>query len=100
MIGNPCSGLRSLIAFMAMGALIAHISTSSIKKGIIIFTAAVPAAFLSNIIRTICLILVAHSIGIEYAAPDYWFHDFSGLGVFGLGLGGLLLLARVMNGKA
>lgn len=99
LIGNPCSGLRSLIAFMAMGALIGYLKNFSSPKWIFIFLLSIPVAFFSNIMRTISLILVANHWGTQTASPDHWYHDFSGLAAFAIGLTLLLFLGWVLEWK-
>jgi len=85
LVGNPCSGLRSLISFLALGALFAYmINTSNLKKWLL-FILAVPVALLSNIVRVPILILISHYWGLEAAAPESFWHDASGIFVFILG---------------
>ena len=85
LVGNPCSGLRSLISFLALGALFAYmINTSTLKKWVL-FISAVPVALLSNIVRVPILILISHYWGLEAAAPESFWHDASGILVFVIG---------------
>ena len=86
LVGNPCSGLRSLISFLALGAVFAYmINISSLKKWVL-FLLAVPVALLSNIVRVPILILVSHYWGLEAAAPESFWHGASGILVFILGV--------------
>jgi len=94
LIGNPCSGLRSLIAFLAMGALVGYLSTNSWKKMLFIILLSIPIAFVSNMARSVTLVLVANRWGSAAASPDRWFHDFSGFAVFAFGLSILLIIVR------
>lgn len=100
LIGNPCSGLRSLIAFLAMSTLIGYLKASSVKKWILILLLSIPIGFFSNIVRTVSLILVANRWGTEASSPDHWFHDFSGMAVFAVGLAMLLGLGRILEWKS
>jgi exosortase len=99
-VGNPCSGLRSLIAFLAMGALIAHTSASSRRNWLLVFLMSAPIAIFSNITRTVSLIMVANKWGTKAASPEHWFHDTSGLAVFALGLVLLLFVTKVLKWKS
>lgn len=94
-IGNPCSGLRSLIAFLAMGAIIGYLYARTKAKWALIIIATIPIAFLANISRTIFLILIAVFFGLEYSSPDYWLHDASGIAVFAIGFALLVGVVKV-----
>jgi exosortase len=96
-IDNPCSGLRSLIAFASMGALVGHLRVSTWKKGLGVFVLSIPVAFLSNLMRTVGLVVVAHRWGVEAASTGHWFHSFSGMVAFIVGLVLLLCFARLLE---
>ncbi len=86
LVGNPCSGLRSLVSFLALSSVFAYVSTlTNIKKSILFFSA-IPIALISNIIRVPLLILISHYWGIDAAAPDTFVHTASGIFVFAIGL--------------
>ena len=97
LVGNPCSGLRSLIAFLALGAVFAYLTPVSIGKKWILFFITIPIALLSNVVRIPILILVSHYWGLEAAAPDTWVHTGSGMLVFILGFLLLLASAKVLE---
>lgn len=97
LVGNPCSGLRSLIAFMTLGAVYAHISRFSVSRKWILFLLSIPIAVLSNIVRVPMLILTAHYYGIAAASPDSVWHDASGLMVFVIGFALLFLAGRALE---
>jgi len=84
-VGNPCSGLRSLISFLALGALFAYIINTSNFKKWVLFLLAVPVALISNMLRVPILILIANFWGLEAAAPESFWHGASGIFVFILG---------------
>jgi len=95
LVGDPCSGLRSLISFLALGALLTQfIHGSFLKKGLF-FLLAFPIAFISNIIRIVLLLLVSYIYGEKVALG--FFHDFSGMMVFILGFLGLLALTKLLK---
>ncbi len=93
LVGNPCSGLRSLMAFMALGSICAYMASLSTIKKWFIFLLAIPIALLSNIVRVPILILASHYWGLKAAAPGTMVHTGSGMLVFIIGF--LLLLASV-----
>jgi exosortase len=86
LVGNPCSGLRSLISFLAIGSVFAYYHSSSNIKKLTVFLMSIPIALASNIIRVLMLILIAHYKGIEYSMPESFWHDASGIIVFVIGL--------------
>ena len=97
LVGNPCSGLRSLISFLALGALFAYmINTSNLKKWFL-FIISIPVALMSNIVRVPILILISHYWGLEAAAPESFWHDASGIFVFVLGFCLLFLAGKVLE---
>lgn len=98
LVGNPCSGLRSLIAFLAMGALFAYFSHLSKARKIILFVLAVPIAIASNLVRVPILIFWSYKWGLESAAPDTLVHTGSGFVVFILGILLLMAAQRLLGG--
>lgn len=97
LVGNPCSGLRSLISFLCIGAVVAYIAQISVKKKIFLFLITIPIAVLSNIARIPILILVSHYKGLEAAAPDTFVHTGSGIMVFVIGFLLLLSTERILQ---
>lgn len=94
-VGDPCSGLRSLISLLALGALYAYLINLTRTKKIILFLSAIPIAIAANVIRIVILLLVAYVYGAEVATGK--FHDFSGIIVFGVALLGLMLVGRILS---
>ena len=94
-IDDPCSGIRSLISLLALGALIAYISKTSILKKGILFISAIPIAIFTNVLRVCALILAANWLGSQWAMPEHWFHTASGMGVFGISM---ILIFLTMRG--
>jgi exosortase len=85
---NPCSGLRSLLALFATGAVFAYLQPGGWIRRLVILFAAVPIAMLGNAVRITLLILVAHYVGVSQATGA--FHDRSGLVIYGVALAALL----------
>ena len=97
LIGNPCSGLRSLIAFLALGAIYAYVSHLSDRRKLLLFLSSIPIALLSNLIRVPVLVLIAEFWGLLAASPDSFLHTASGVMVFVVGLAILYLCGRVLE---
>jgi exosortase A len=96
-IDDPCSGIRSLISLLALGALIAYISNTNILKKGILFIAAIPIAIFTNVLRVCALILAANWWGGQWAMPEHWFHTASGMGVFGVSMILLFLTMKMQE---
>ncbi len=100
LVGNPCSGLRSLIAFLALGSVFAYLSDIPKPLKLLLFLLTVPIALLSNMIRVPILILISHHWGLEAAAPESVWHTASGVFVFAVGFVLLLLIGKLFEWKS
>jgi len=96
-VGNPCSGLRSLIALLALGTLIAYLFKVSVPRKIVLVVLSIPFAVLSNISRVTLLGLTAQFFGSDAATG--FAHDLSGGLVFFVALILLLAAARMLEWK-
>ncbi len=94
-IADPCSGLRSLIALVALGALFAYLTRGKAWKRVVLFASAVPLAVLANVIRISVLCVVANVWGIDAALG--FFHDFSGLLLFMIAFVGLATVRKLLK---
>ena len=94
-VENPCSGLRSLLALLATGALFAGLQRGGRWRRLALFLAAVPVAMIANALRITALILVAHYHGVEAAGGAV--HDVSGYALYAVALAGLLLVRRLVT---
>ncbi len=81
-VAEACSGLKSLIALLTFGALLAHLAKLSRRHKLILFLAGIPVALLANMWRIVTLVLVAGRWGSKVAQPDRFVHDATGLGIF------------------
>lgn len=94
-VEDPCSGIRSLIALIALGALMAYFSNLSKPKKLIVFLSAIPIAVFSNVIRITALGMVSEIYGSKYATG--LFHDTMGVLVFVFAFLGLSLIAKLLE---
>ncbi len=94
-IENPCSGLRSLLAMLATGALLASLLSSGWWRRALLVLLAVPMAIAGNALRLTLLVLMAHYVGIKQALG--MFHDVSGYLTYGLSLAGLLAVWALLQ---
>ena len=95
MVEDPCSGIRSLISLIALGALMAYFShLPRIKKSVLLI-ASVPIAVSSNIVRIVSLCLASEMYGEKLATG--LFHDVLGVLVFAFAFFGMLVLGRILE---
>jgi exosortase len=93
MVGDECSGLRSLIALLALGCLYASLTGGLSRLGrAALVVATVPIAILSNMARIMVLCGVAASSSKPVGSLV---HDATGLLVFAVALGLFALVERV-----
>lgn len=79
-VEDVCSGLRSLIALLALGALFAYWLKSGKLKKTILFLSSIPVALVANTLRVMVLAIMAEFWGIKHVAGVA--HDLSGYLVF------------------
>jgi exosortase len=95
---NPCSGLRSLLALLATGAVFAYLQPGAWWRCVLVLLAAVPIAMLGNAVRITLLILVGHYGSIEQAGGA--FHDWSGYLIYIVALAGLMAVRAALMPRA
>lgn len=95
MVEDPCSGIRSLVALIALGALMAYFSNISKTKKIILFISSIPIAIATNVIRITALSLVSEMYGSKLALG--LFHNIMGVLVFVLAFVGLVLVNKLLE---
>ena len=95
LVGDPCSGLRSLISFLALGTVLVQLTSGNIWKKGVLFASVVPIALLSNVVRIIVLTVASYIYGSHIAAG--FLHDFMGIMVFVIGFIGLIALMNILK---
>lgn len=88
-VADPCSGLNSILAMMALTALYANFTQKSLVRQWALFACAVPLAMAGNIFRICTVAVFGRLVGREFALTLY--HDYSGLLVFPVAI--LLMVA-------
>lgn len=94
-VAQACSGLKSTIAMSALAALVAYLLVAPMWKRVLIFAAGFPVALIANGARITLTVMLGKSFG--QAAAEGFFHGFSGVLVFVLGLLGLFLVAKALG---
>lgn len=79
-VAEPCSGLRSLFALMALAAGYAYFNQPTWLRRGILFICSVPLAVAGNVARIVSICLIASCTDPKFATGFY--HDYSGYIVF------------------
>jgi len=91
LIADACSGLNSLIAMTAVGAVYLYlVKRAGLVRNLFLFFVLIPIAVLANIIRVILLIWITLQFG--YDAGQGFLHELAGLVMFAFALSSLFLL--------
>ncbi len=80
LVGDVCGGMRSLVALLAFGALMAYISKTRLWARFLILLISPAIAILANVSRIFFLCVVGYVWGSEAATG--LIHDVSGIGIF------------------
>ncbi len=94
-VAEACSGLRSLMAYLMLACLFAYMTKSAIKNRLFIVGAAIPLAFLANLLRVTGTGVLSHFFGESIARG--FLHDLSGILIFTFGVCLLYLLYRTLE---
>jgi exosortase len=94
-IEGACSGLNSLIALMAMGALFAYMGSGPLWRRVVLFLFSLPIAVAANIVRISSLCVFAALTTTERATG--LFHDIGGFVLFGFALVAMALSKKVLR---
>jgi exosortase len=94
-VAEPCSGLRSLLAMLALAAPYAYFTQRGWMKQWVLFLSAVPLAIVGNVARIIIIVAVAHWVGKQKAIE--FSHDYSGYVVFVVAVSLLVSLGRLLD---
>jgi exosortase len=94
-VGAPCSGLRSLVTFASLVALLLYVTRGPWLGKVLLALLALPIALLVNVLRVTSLLVVAQFWGEEAAL--YYYHTFFGIAFYILALAMLFLLAGVLK---
>jgi len=79
-VSEACSGIRSLISFLALSVVFAYFSQKNIWKRILLILSTFPIAIIANVARVTGAGVLAEYCGDSFA--DGFFHGFSGLILF------------------
>jgi exosortase len=92
---EACSGLRSLVTLLALGALYAWHYVSSPWRAVVLTLAMIPIAMFANVFRIFVTAVGAYAVSHEMA--ETFLHEISGLLVFLSALVMLVILGAVLR---
>ena len=79
-VAEPCSGMRSLFAMMALTAGYAYFTQPTWIRRALLFALAIPIAVAGNVARILSIVAIAAGCSTDFATGFY--HDYSGYVVF------------------
>jgi exosortase len=98
-VAPECSGLRQIVAFLALAALLARLSGKSLGKGLALCLLSLPVAVVANVLRVLLMVIGARCFGTGWLSG--WMHDVPALLTLPVGFILLLLLSRwLLKGNA
>jgi exosortase len=97
-VAEACSGMSSLLSLLALASLWLYLAEGSLAARLAVLLSVLPLVVLANSTRVALVLLVASWSGQDAALG--FFHGASSLVLFGLALGGLALVSRMVGCKA
>jgi exosortase len=94
-VADPCSGIRSLTAMMALTAIYGYLVMKGFWRKWLLFLASIPLAMIGNMARITGISVMAEAFGAEFATG--LMHDYSGYIVFGIAIGLMVGLSFLLN---
>jgi exosortase len=95
LIGDACSGFRSISTLLALGAIYAYYQNISFQKKWIVFISVIPIAIVGNIARIAVTGVIVYYLGLKYA--EGFFHSISGLILFVFTTLGLVVFTLLIS---
>ena len=96
-VAEPCSGMSSLLSLLALSAVWTYVARGTLPARLAVLLSVVPIVIIANTTRVTLVLLVASWFGQD--AAEGFFHGASSLLLFGVALGGLLLVSRSVGCK-
>jgi exosortase len=79
-VAEACSGMRSLVTLLALGALYAYSTQKHFISRLTLFVSTVPIAIVGNIFRVFITALLVYATGVDVTAEPM--HSITGMSVF------------------
>jgi exosortase len=89
---QACSGLRSIMALLTLGAVFGYFTLSSNILRTILFVTAIPIAVAVNILRVFAMVAAIHFLGIDLTVGTP--HTILGISLFGIAVAIFVLIRK------
>ena len=96
LVEEACSGMRSVISLITVALIVGHLFGMKSIARVILLTASVGIAIGFNVLRVAMTGILAHFY--DPAAASGFFHEFSGMIVFVIGLGLVYWISSLLTG--
>ncbi|MFH1892117.1 MAG: exosortase/archaeosortase family protein [Candidatus Zixiibacteriota bacterium] len=96
-VAEACSGLRSIVSLLALGALLAYFTQETRIKALILFASTVPIAILGNVVRITFTTVGTYAISENFV--DGILHEMSGMLVFLFSMIMLFIVSSILRWK-
>jgi exosortase len=96
-VAEACSGLRSIVALLALGALFAYFTQENRAKAVILFFATVPIAIFGNVVRISFTAIGTYAISEQFVEGTL--HEIAGMLVFLFSLVMLMIFGSLLKWK-
>lgn len=94
-VADACSGIRSLIALFAIGAMWAYLFQKNLIGQIVLFLSTVPIAVFANVVRVLITVMIVATVTDK--VTDEPLHTIMGLSVFVVEFVGLFIIGSILR---
>ena len=97
-VAEACSGLRSIMSLLALGALMAYFTQDNRTKAVVLFLSTIPIAILGNVVRIIFTTVGTYAISEKFVEGTL--HEMAGMLVFLFSMIMLLIVSSILRWKS
>jgi exosortase len=94
-VADPCSGIRSLTAMMALTAIYGYVLMRGPIRKWLLFAASIPLAMAGNVFRIVSIGILSEAFDSDLAAGLP--HDYAGFIVFGMAIALMVVVGNLIN---
>ncbi|MBL7077888.1 MAG: exosortase/archaeosortase family protein [Kiritimatiellae bacterium] len=94
-VADPCSGLSSMLALLALTAVYANLTQRSLVRQMALFSLSVPLAIVGNVFRICTIAIVGRLVSRDLALTIY--HDYSAFLIFPVAIVLMVALGKAVN---
>ncbi|SYZ74801.1 putative Membrane protein [Candidatus Zixiibacteriota bacterium] len=94
-VAEACSGMRSLVSLLALGAIYAYLTQKRFSAKMILFLATIPIAVIGNVFRVFITALIVYTSNVNVTAEPV--HSIMGASVFVIAFILLLILGAILK---